>query len=74
MPASCLSSQVYFVDGTSSLVLLPAKFNKKLWIGKGSYLIVEQNRSSTDKDRITGSIDRVLHEGDVKELMKQGLW
>ena len=72
-----LISQVEFPNKTASLVLLPARFNKKLWIRKGSYLIVEQateQLDSKDKARISGTIEAVLYDHDLAALQKQGCW
>ena len=72
----CAQLQVEFTDGSSSLVLLPAKFRKKLWIRKGNFLIIEQihKAESKGKNRITGSIEAVLSHNDIKDLIQRRLW
>ena len=30
-------------DGQQTLCMLPAKFNKKLWVKRGGYLIIERD-------------------------------
>lgn len=64
------------MDGSSTLVLLPAKFKKKIWVKKGSYLIVEdsQKAGKTGKSRISGSIETILSDEDVEDLLRKGLW
>jgi len=61
-------------DGRNLLCYLPAKFNKKLWIKRGGYLIVEEGDSDAD-DKVTATIVKVLYEQDVKDLKKlPGVW
>ncbi len=36
-------SQVEFPDGRQTLVLMPAKFNKKLWVKRGGFLLIEDS-------------------------------
>lgn len=64
------------MDGSSALVLLPARFRKKIWVRRGSYLIVEQtpHADNTSRERISGSIETVLSKEDIKELQQQGSW
>ena len=68
--------QVDFPDGASSLVLLPAKFRKKLWIRKGNFLIIEQihKAESKGKGRISGSIEAVLGQDEIEDLVQRRLW
>ena len=70
--------QVEFEDGTASLVLLPARFNKKLWIRAGTFLVVEQQLSGGEapsgKARISGSIEDVLYKDDIDHLRRQKFW
>ena len=57
-------------------MLLPAKFRKKLWIRKGNFLIIEQvlQEESKGKQRITGSVEAVLSQDDIKDLTDRCLW
>lgn len=68
--------EVEFEDGTSSLVLLPARFNKKLWIRSGTFLVVEQQsgKETGDKGRISGTIEDVLYKNDIDHLRRQKFW
>lgn len=69
-----MTLQAETADGRSLLCYLPAKFNKKLWIKRGGYLIVEEGDSDAD-DKVTATIVKVLYEQDVKELKKlPGVW
>lgn len=73
VPASP-AAQVEFPEGRTTLCLLPAKFHKKLWIKRGSFLIVEGAADEVD-GRVTGQILRVLYEDQVKHLKRMaGVW
>ena len=65
-----------FPDGRSTLALLPAKFHKKLWVRKGSYLIVEDAAEAGDEgSRVTGLVAAVLYADHVKQLRRMpGVW
>ncbi len=41
-----LAAQVTLPDGRSTLCLLPNKFNKKLWLKRGGYAIIEEAPAS----------------------------
>lgn len=61
-------------DGRQLLCFLPAKFNKKLWIKRGGYIIVEEGDADAE-DKVTATIVKVLYEPDVKALKKlAGVW
>lgn len=61
-------------DGRDLLCFLPAKFNKKLWIKRGGYIIVEEGDAGVE-DKVTATIVKVLYEPDVKALKKlSGVW
>ncbi|KAL4422874.1 hypothetical protein ABPG75_009071 [Micractinium tetrahymenae] len=68
--------EVEFPDGRSTLCLLPAKFHKKLWIRKGSFLIVEDApEASAEGHRVTGFVAAVLYADHVKQLRRMpGVW
>lgn len=66
-------------DGHKALVILPARFHKKIWIRKGSFVIVKAIRDEEeDGERFfTGEIVRVLLKDDVKylkSLKKDNVW
>lgn len=68
--------EVEFPDSRSTLCLLPAKFHKKLWIRKGSFLIVEDApEASSEGQRVTGFVAAVLYADHVKQLRRMpGVW
>ena len=80
--AACLAPchtqppQVEFPDGRSTLCLLPAKFHKKLWVRKGSFLVVEDAPAAGEEgSRVTGQIVAVLYADHVKQLRRMpGVW
>lgn len=53
------------------LVSLPNKFQKSLWIRRGSFVIVEPSASDT---KVNGEIVAVLMPMDVKELKRLDKW
>jgi hypothetical protein len=57
--------------------MMPAKFNRKLWVKRGGYLIIESS-SEAEQDkasRVTGTICAVLYEEHIKQLKKMpGVW
>lgn len=58
-------------DGHRALVILPAKFHKKIWIRKGSYVIVkaiEDSKTEGGERFFNGEIVRVLLKDDEKHL------
>lgn len=56
--------------------MMPARFNKKLWVRRGGYLIIEDSpEAGTDGDAVTGTIVAVLYDDHVKELKRlPGVW
>lgn len=84
------TAQVEYPDGRNTLCLMPNKFNKKLWVKRGGYLMIEEGvtetadgatagssgkaSSSAAGSRITGTIIAVLYEEQMKELQKLGAW
>jgi probable RNA-binding protein EIF1AD len=57
-------------------MLLPAKFHRKIWIRKGSYVIVELLADGENAgESVRGQIARVLMQDDVKYLKSMdGVW
>eukprot|EP00887_Chlorella_sp_A99_P007364 scaffold2.g7364.t1 len=64
--------EVEFPEGRATLALLPAKFHKKLWIKRGTYLVVEDASEEVAEDggRVTAQILAVLYEDHVKQLKR----
>lgn len=63
---------VFPEDGTIGIVLMPAKFNKLLWIRRGEYVIVE--RRETAGEKIFGTITHILYPHQIRHLRSEGLW
>ena len=63
-------------NGERTLMLLPARFHRKIWIRKGSYVIVEMLADHEHVDEsVRGQIARVLMQDDVKHLKSmEGVW
>jgi probable RNA-binding protein EIF1AD len=62
---------VLLPDGLEALVILPAKFHKKIWIRKGSFVIVQVIQDEIDDKgsrTFNGEIVRVLLKDDEKHL------
>jgi translation initiation factor IF-1 len=76
MLASCTPTpvQVKLPSGEQTLCVLPNKFNKKLWIKRGGYLIV-QHGDVDPQHSVTGTITSVLYEQDIRHLKSlKGVW
>lgn len=63
-------------NGERTLMLLPAKFHRKIWIRKGSYVIAELLADHENVgESVCGRIARVLMQDDVKYLKSmEGVW
>lgn len=59
--------EVELAGGECTLCLLPAKFNKKLWVKRGGYLIVALGDAEGTQS-VKGTIVHVLYEDDVRRL------
>lgn len=59
--------EVELASGEHTLCLLPARFNKKLWVKRGGFLIVSIG-DVDDTESVTGTIVHVLYEADVRRL------
>lgn len=71
------SCQVEYPDGQQTLCIIPAKFNKKLWVRRGGYLIIDDSIEALEDEssRVTGTIVQVLYDDHVKELKRMpGVW
>eukprot|EP00191_Tetraselmis_sp_GSL018_P000904 CAMPEP_0177608164 /NCGR_PEP_ID=MMETSP0419_2-20121207/18317_1 /TAXON_ID=582737 /ORGANISM="Tetraselmis sp., Strain GSL018" /LENGTH=236 /DNA_ID=CAMNT_0019102819 /DNA_START=118 /DNA_END=825 /DNA_ORIENTATION=- len=68
--------QVEYPNGLQTLVLLPARFQRRLWVRKGGYVIIEKSEEAEiEGSKITGTISAVLFPEHVRELKKQpGVW
>jgi probable RNA-binding protein EIF1AD len=66
--------QVELVGGRTTLAMLPNKFNKKLWIRKGGYVIVEEEEKAAADSKVSGLIISILYDEHIKQLKKRGEW
>lgn len=69
--------QVEYPDGHKTLCMLPSRFNKKLWIRRGGYLLIEEGvgQAVDDDNKVTGTINAVLYDEHIKELSRMpGVW
>lgn len=63
--------------GESTLCLLPAKFQKTIWIKTGTIVIVDEadrEKAIEAGSKVTGTISRVLLEDQVRALRKSVSW
>lgn len=65
--------EVLFENGTSTLCIIPSKFNKKVWIRTGGLVIVEETVSEDTTAKVTATVVSVLHDDHIKALRKQGV-
>ncbi|KAG2489844.1 hypothetical protein HYH03_011647 [Edaphochlamys debaryana] len=67
--------EVEFPDGRQTLVMMPAKFNKKLWVKRGGFLLIEASEEAQQDTKVTGTIVGVLYDDQIKQLSKMpGVW
>lgn len=64
--------EVAFASAQTTMVSLPSRFNKLLYVKRGGYLIVETSPEATGA--VTGFVVAVLYDDDVKALRRQGDW
>jgi probable RNA-binding protein EIF1AD len=65
--------EVEFADHSTALCLIPAKFNKKLWIRRGGVLIVEKPVNEAADAKVTGTVIAVLYAEHLKQMQKSGI-
>jgi probable RNA-binding protein EIF1AD len=73
----CCGVQVEYPDGATTLCLMPAKFNRKLWVRRGGFLMIESSPEAEQDSgsRVTGTITAVLYDEHIKQLKKlPGVW
>mmetsp|Transcript_26616 Transcript_26616/g.36747 ORF Transcript_26616/g.36747 Transcript_26616/m.36747 type:complete len:144 (-) Transcript_26616:22-453(-) len=64
--------EVEFPDGSTTLCRMPQKFNKMLWVKRGSFLVAEIGEAD---GKVNGEVTRVLYADQIKQLKKQaGVW
>jgi probable RNA-binding protein EIF1AD len=65
--------EVQFEDSSTTLCMIPAKFNKKLWIRKGGLVVVEQTVTGATDAKVTGTVFAVLYPEHLKRFRKLGV-
>lgn len=65
--------EVQFENKSTTLCMIPAKFNKKLWIRKGGLVIVDQTVQGGTDAKVTGTIAAVLYPEHLKQFRRQGV-
>lgn len=69
--------EVEDAESLRTLCFLPAKFNKVLWIRKGSFVVVEEGEREKvleSGNKVTGMICQVLFEEQVRSLKRNSMW
>lgn len=69
--------EVEDAESVKTLCLLPAKFNKTLWIRKGSFVEVqegEREKALESGNKVTGIICQVLFEEQIRALRRSSTW
>ena len=58
-----------FPDGRRTLAMLPARFNKKLWVRRGGFLVIEE-AVAEGASAVSALIVSVLYADGVRALRK----
>jgi len=71
--------EVEYPSGERQLCLMPAKFNKTIWVKRGNYVIVEPfteqfKTVEAERSKLKARIVTILLRAQVKHLQKTGLW
>jgi hypothetical protein len=64
--------EVLLQDGSSTLCMIPSKFNQRMWIKHGAVLVVEQT-VATHAAKVTSTLVSVLSDKDLKLLHRDGI-
>ena len=65
--------EVEFEGGSTTLCMIPAKFNKKLWIRRGGLVVVEQTVTEATGAKVTANVVAVLYAEHLKQFRKAGV-
>ena len=68
------NAQVEKADGASTLIRIPAKFSKVLWVRKGTHVLAHIEPNLPDDVKVTGELLRVLYKAQIREMRKDGTW
>ncbi|CAG9463760.1 unnamed protein product [Pedinophyceae sp. YPF-701] len=67
--------QVEYPSGERTLVIIPAKFVKKLWIKNGSFVVIDDvelgDRADSAGHKVTGEVVHVLYEDSIKHIRRK---
>ncbi|CAN1151440.1 Probable RNA-binding protein EIF1AD [Linum perenne] len=67
--------EVLGTNGEKSLALFPAKFQKSMWIKKGSFVIVDESGKAIESgSKVTCIVSQVLFHDQVRKLQKSPEW
>jgi len=71
--------EIEYPSGVRQLCLMPAKFNKTIWVKRGNYVIVEPfieqfKTVEAQASKLKARIVTILLRDQVKYLQKIGLW
>mmetsp|Transcript_36229 Transcript_36229/g.58196 ORF Transcript_36229/g.58196 Transcript_36229/m.58196 type:complete len:233 (+) Transcript_36229:102-800(+) len=63
-------------DSCQTLIRVPAKFSKILWVRKGTFVLAHfEEHAAEDGGKVTGELLRVLYADQIKEMRKRpGMW
>ena len=48
--------QVALPGGRQTLCMIPQKFNKKLWVRRGGFVVVEESEAAAEDTKVSGNI------------------
>ena len=66
--------EVIYPDGNSILALIPAKFQKKIWIKKGNFVIIEPTFLPDSTSKVLAVVTHTLFPEDVQHLIDTDQW
>ena len=64
--------QVETADQRQLLCLLPARFHKKLWIRRGSFVIIREGSAAEGEAKVTATIEAILQVQSEKHEASWG--
>lgn len=65
--------EVALEDGSTTLCMIPSKFNKRVWIKVGGILIIDRPVPLDGDAKITSDVISVLSQKDLKNLNRAGI-
>jgi probable RNA-binding protein EIF1AD len=64
--------EVAYPDESTILALIPAKFQKKIWIKKGNFVIIEPTFLPGASSKVLAVVTHCLFPDDIQHLIAQG--